>query len=149
VWGDKANGAQAIYLRTKTVSTGTVYYVNDDSDPGDFFTTAFGNDANNGTSSSTPKRTIQAVLDSYTLGPNDVILVDSGVYDGFTVAGNETGARIIGAPSFQSHIGQRVTINASQVVLQGLSPDQGADVNASSVTLYRITSAALVLPDTQ
>ncbi len=59
----------------------TVFYVNDGTVlPGDW-TTAPGNNANDGFTPATPKASIQAVLAAYNLAPGDVILVDDGTYD--------------------------------------------------------------------
>ena len=59
----------------------TAYYVNDGpvNGVGDW-TTAPGDDANDGLSPSTPKATIASVLATYTLGPGNVIRVDDGDY---------------------------------------------------------------------
>ena len=56
------------------------YYVNDGSTAGDQYTTAVGNDANDGLTPATPKATIQGLLEAYTLGAGDTILVDTGTY---------------------------------------------------------------------
>jgi hypothetical protein len=56
------------------------YYVNDDAFAVGDWTTAVGNDANDGLSSNTPKRSIRAILDAYDLEPGDVIRVDAGTY---------------------------------------------------------------------
>jgi len=65
-----------------TVQTGGAYYVNDAYDPGgDVYCTAAGNNANNGLTAGTPKASVQAILDAYTLGPGDVVFVDSGTYN--------------------------------------------------------------------
>src|SRR5262249_13339873 len=59
-----------------------VYYVNDGTveHPGIDWTTARGDDANDGLHPYSPKASIAAVLRSYTLGPGDVIMVDEGTY---------------------------------------------------------------------
>ena len=58
-----------------------IYYVNDGTVlPGDY-TTAPGDDANDGLTPATPKASIAAVLASYHLNPGDTILVDEGTYD--------------------------------------------------------------------
>jgi len=56
----------------------TTYYVNDGSTVGDVYTTAVGNNSNDGLSASTPKLTISAAV---TLASNgDIIMVDAGTY---------------------------------------------------------------------
>src|SRR5262249_15225759 len=44
------------------------------------YTTAVGNDANDGLNPNTPKATIRSVLETYNLGSGDIIFVDSGSY---------------------------------------------------------------------
>ncbi|WP_256361458.1 hypothetical protein, partial [Methylomonas koyamae] len=58
----------------------TYYYVNDNSLTGDEYTSAVGNDANDGLSPDQPKASIRAILDTYDLKPGDVVLVDAGLY---------------------------------------------------------------------
>ena len=56
----------------------TTFYVNDNSTKGDIYTTAVGNDSNDGTSPDKPKLTI---LSTYTIAKeDDVIIVDIGNY---------------------------------------------------------------------
>lgn len=60
---------------------GTIpYYVNDGNLGGDVYTTAVGNDANDGFLPSTPKATLQALVDAVDLEPGDVVYVDTGNY---------------------------------------------------------------------
>jgi parallel beta-helix repeat protein len=56
------------------------YYVNDSSTTVDNWCTAAGSDANDGLSPTTPKATVQAVLDAYTLTAGDVVRIDTGSY---------------------------------------------------------------------
>src|SRR4051794_19480422 len=60
-----------------------IYYVNDATveNLGSDFTTAPGSDSNDGLSAATPKASIRAVLQAYTLGSGDVIKVDEGTYN--------------------------------------------------------------------
>ena len=58
----------------------SVFYVNDDSLAVDQYTTAIGNDGNDGLTPATPKATIRSVLETYDLDPGDVIRVDTGQY---------------------------------------------------------------------
>ncbi len=59
----------------------TVFYVNDAAlnVEGDW-TTASGDDANDGLTPATPKASIRSVLETYDLGPGDIIRVDAGTY---------------------------------------------------------------------
>ncbi|MEX0330647.1 MAG: right-handed parallel beta-helix repeat-containing protein [Puniceicoccaceae bacterium] len=56
------------------------YYVNDDLVEAGNYTSAPGDNANDGLSPATPKASIRAILDTYDLGEGDVILVDAGTY---------------------------------------------------------------------
>ncbi len=58
----------------------SVFYVNDGSTAGDQYSTAIGNDANDGLTPATPKATIRGVLEAYDLDAGDVIRVDTGYY---------------------------------------------------------------------
>jgi len=64
-----------------SISPSETYYVNDDSTAGDVYCTSVGSDTNDGMTASTPKATLQAVIDAYELGPGDAIYVDAGTYD--------------------------------------------------------------------
>ena len=47
----------------------------------DYYVDAGGNDASNGLTPATPKRTVQAVIDRYTLKAGNTVWIDSGTYD--------------------------------------------------------------------
>ncbi len=57
----------------------------------DFYTTALGDDANSGLFPDQPKADVASILSSYTLGPNDLVLIDTGTY-------NTTGLDHFGQP---------------------------------------------------
>jgi len=59
---------------------GGQYFVNDASTDDDEYCTAPGNAANDGLTRSTPKDSVQDVLDIYDLKPGDVVYVDTGTY---------------------------------------------------------------------
>ena len=87
------------------------YYVNDDTVlPGDV-TTAAGSDTNvnnTGLDAAHPKASIQAVLDQYDLGPDDVILVDYGVYvptNNIVITNQDSGVTIKGPATASSSAG--------------------------------------------
>lgn len=56
------------------------YYVNDQSTSGDVYCGAAGSDAYDGLTPATPRPSIQAILDSYDLGPGDTVFIDTGEY---------------------------------------------------------------------
>jgi parallel beta-helix repeat protein len=76
------------------------YYVNDGSvnAEGDW-TTAPGDDGNDGLDPGRPKASVRAVLEAYDLGPRSIILVDEGTYPLFVnmvIAEEDSGVTIIG-----------------------------------------------------
>ncbi|HEY9108125.1 MAG TPA: right-handed parallel beta-helix repeat-containing protein, partial [Roseateles sp.] len=124
------------------------YYVNDGSRTGDEYTTAVGNDANDGLTPDKPKASIQSVLLAYDLNPGDVILVDTGNYtlgtnifvvaqdSGVTIQGAETHATVLnrankaaGMAVFQFQGADDVTLKRLQLTgaLNGLLIADGAD----------------------
>lgn len=56
------------------------YYVNDGSIEGDIYTTSIGSDFNDGFIPSTPKATLQGLLNAIDLEPGDIVYVDTGTY---------------------------------------------------------------------
>ena len=56
------------------------YYVNDGSTAGDEYTSAIGNDDNDGLTPQTPKASIQSVIQAYHPHKGDTIYVDTGTY---------------------------------------------------------------------
>ncbi len=85
---------------------GTSHYVNDGSTVNDVYCTAPGNDANDGLTPSTPKASIQAIIDTYDLEPGDTVYVDTGYYTltadvevGIQDSGTASGwVRFVGSP---------------------------------------------------
>jgi hypothetical protein len=77
----------------------TNYYVNNNSTAGDVYCSSTGNNANNGTSPSTPKATLANVLSTYSasLTSGDRIYVDAGTYNDVNLILNRAGIRISGA----------------------------------------------------
>lgn len=73
-----------------------VFYVNDSSTADGYYALAVGNDANDGLSASTPKASVQDVLDDYDVGPNDMIVIDTGNYSGANLVADDEGAAYAG-----------------------------------------------------
>lgn len=79
-------------LAGSTSSQAATWYVNDTYSAGvDVYTTAAGNDANSGQTPGLPKRSVNSVLTN-ALVPGDVLLIDTGTYDPFTVPATVNGA---------------------------------------------------------
>ena len=78
----------------------SLYYVNDFvSDASDEYTTAVGNDINDGLTPGTPKASIRGILDAYGLDAGDTILVDTGTYTlgtNIPITSDDAGAEIRG-----------------------------------------------------
>ena len=148
-WQDARQGTPEIYVRGNTFDIGTVYYVNDGATAGDQFSTAIGATGNTGLSPSSPKATIQQVLDTRNLNPGDVILVDTGTYSStVTIGADDAGALILGAGGRSAVIQGLVTVNVANVILQRLDLSGGVTVvSASSFSAFddRIAGPGLVL----
>ncbi|MCY2962324.1 MAG: right-handed parallel beta-helix repeat-containing protein [Planctomycetota bacterium] len=94
----------ALAIDPATTSSTRVFYVNDASTTNDFYSLAAGSASNSGLTPGSPKGTIQQVLDNYIVGPNDLVLVDTGTYttavqatandEGTTYAGSPGGSRL-------------------------------------------------------
>ena len=81
-------------------NSGHNYYVNDNISAGDQYTTALGNDVNDGKSPSTPMASIAAVLAAYHPGAGDTLYVDTGVYllgGNLLLNSTASGLKIVGA----------------------------------------------------
>lgn len=68
-------------ITTAPSSTTRVFYANDEETLGDFYAECAGNDANDGLTPQTPKRSVQSLLAQYDLAPDDLVLIDTGTYD--------------------------------------------------------------------
>ncbi len=75
------NGTVGVSTVPFLVATpGHDYYINDASTVGDEVTSAIGNDLNSGKTPDKPMASLEALLNSYALGPGDVVHVDTGHY---------------------------------------------------------------------
>jgi len=81
------------------------FYVNDDSTVNDVYTTAIGNDANDGLTPGTPKASVREILITYDLEGGDTVWVDTGTYVDTSIGlgTNDDGTngnpvRIVGSP---------------------------------------------------
>ena len=107
------------------VFLGTTYYVNDatedEDDDGDV--TAPGSATNDGLSREQPMQSVQQVLNTYDLQPNDIIAVFSGSYGSFTVGAEDSGVRISGRAD---------DVTIAGIVLDGASGVTIQDLNVVS-----------------
>ncbi len=136
----------------------TTYYVNNNSLTGDVYCTAVGNNANNGTSPSTPKLTLTALLAAYSgvLQAGDIILIDAGTYNDVNLTLNVAGITIRGAGpaktifdnAMASADGNRLfQIFADNIIIEGLyvtrynyGVDDGTAIVISGVTGVQINN---------
>ncbi len=75
------------------------FYVNDGDLTNDEYSTAVGNDANDGLTPATPKATLQAILATYDLGDGDTVFVDTGLYaldNNIAITADDAGVEIRG-----------------------------------------------------
>jgi hypothetical protein len=82
---------------------GNHFYVNDSSMVGNVYTSAAGNNANSGKSSTAPMASLRALVNAYDLDPGDVIHVDTGtyrLYRSVLLAAQDSGVRIEGPGPF-------------------------------------------------
>ncbi len=100
VTSDQAATVSGTSLPFTVANSGHLYYVNDSSTSGDVFTTAPGNNANDGKTASTPMASLAALLSAYTMHPGDIIYVDTGTYNGvrnIVLGPDDSGITIEGA----------------------------------------------------
>ncbi len=71
----------SIFSARSSIDKSFTFYVNDSDPTGDQFCTKVGDDEQDGLTPDTPKRTLQAVLDTYALYAGDKIFIDTGFYD--------------------------------------------------------------------
>ncbi len=92
----KVDTSDAVFEVTPAIS---IYYVNDGTAAAGDWTTAAGDDSNDGLTPATPKANIRAVLEAYDLGPNDIIRVDAGTFDltqNIIITNEDSGVTITG-----------------------------------------------------
>jgi parallel beta-helix repeat protein len=99
-----ATNAYDLSIDPAGTSTTRVFYVNDTDQVGDVYTPAVGDDLNDGLTPLTPKATMQSVYDDYDIGPDDLILVDTGTYTAsLLIEAADEGAIIAGSPNGSTH----------------------------------------------
>lgn len=92
-------------LLAAVAADGSTFYVNDGTTNGDRWCSAVGSDSNDGLAPNRPLASLQTVLSRHTLGPNDAVYVDAGIYsltNNIAIATNHGGTanapmRLIGA----------------------------------------------------
>ncbi len=92
-WSDVSNASFSISAPI------TLFYVNDAAMAEGDWTTAPGDDANDGLSPATPKASVRALLETYDFGPGDIIRVDAGEYllaANITISEDDSGVTIEG-----------------------------------------------------
>lgn len=132
----------AVFLALGGAAVATTYYIDDNSNEGDVYTPSFtGNDSNSGTSSNSPKLTLNNLLASTNLFPGDVVLIDTGTYTTNVVIGTNVNGSATNRISFQGSTnraiftagGNIITINGnylsfSNIVAIGVSDASGTGI---------------------
>ncbi|MEL6106827.1 MAG: right-handed parallel beta-helix repeat-containing protein [Planctomycetota bacterium] len=139
----------------QVVSTGTQFYVNDASTTDDVYTTAVGQNRNDGLSPGSPMADLRALVQAYDLGPGDVIHVDSGDYEllrnlfldasdsGVTIvgpAGSQTATLTRSNPTSLSRTieftgGDDITLDSLSITGASTGVHAGANVDSDRITL--------------
>ncbi|MCC5830830.1 MAG: right-handed parallel beta-helix repeat-containing protein, partial [Phycisphaeraceae bacterium] len=114
-----------------------IYYINDDTFlPGDW-TTAPGDDANDGLSPDRPMASIRALLERYDLGPGDIIRIDAGYYPlsaNIVIAAEDAGVTLQG----YSNPDEPGRITVIDRLNRSSSAFRVFDIQASDVTLSNL-----------
>jgi len=119
-------GIAVLALRIPPFADYVDYYVNDNSLTNDNWCFAVGNDANDGLTPSTPKATVQAILDAHVLRPGDIVHIDTGIYTG--------GLQLSSSNSGNS---------ASPVIFEG-SP-YGVTINCNACIAWDISASCVTI----
>ena len=133
----------------------TNYFVNDASTVGDVYSTAAGNNGNNGLSAATPKATFTNLLSTYSgvLTSGDVIKIDAGTYSDANITINIVGISIVGAGpaktvfdnAYASVDANRLfTITANNITISGIYV-KGYNRGTGGASAIQITGASGVV----
>ena len=99
-------------------NSGHFYYVNDGSTAGDLYSSAPGNNANDGKTPATPMASLGALLSAYVMHPGDVVYVDAGNYQvvkNIVLTPGDSGITIIGPGAEDATLDRGNTNNGSYV----------------------------------
>ncbi len=150
-------------------STTRVFYVNDMDTANDFYASAPGSELNSGLAPDSPKASIQQLLETYVVGPSDLILVDTGIYSGDTiVTADDEGATYVGSPAGSLLTGTFEMADAdfntlyrlgfggagSGVYIHGTTVDESTnnvlrelDMNSASISVHIVGGSANIVED--
>ena len=121
-------------------NAGNAYYINDASTVGDEYTTAVGNDLNSGKTPDAPMASLTALLRNYTLGPGDIVYIDTGSYQLLTdailgPADSGTGTSLSQAVTIQGSTDGVTTLNRENINGNVFQFDGAQDVTLADLTL--------------
>lgn len=125
-----------IFSARESEETHFVFYVNDGSQVGDRFCTAVGDDVNDGLSVATPKRTIQSVVDTYSLYAGDEVRIDVGTYEEeepVTLGGMDCGLE--GRPVVLSGAGPETVLSRGNLSWDVIELSKTKHVTISNLTV--------------
>ena len=136
-----ANGVSSVSNQGFTVANaGHDYFINDNSTIGDEYTSAVGNDLNSGKTPDAPMASLAALVRAYTLGPGDIVHIDTGSYTLLTDvtldqtdSGTGTGAGQ--TLTFQGPTAHLATLNRANNNANGFLFTGADDVTISNLTI--------------
>jgi hypothetical protein len=120
-----------------TSETRVIYVSREDGHNRDesYYSWTTGDDANDGLTPQTPKASLQSVLDAYDLGPNDLVVFETGVYaSSAVITPEDAGATYVGTVA-GSYLGQTTLDGADGNLFYSIgfgSPDGGVSPAAPS-----------------
>lgn len=127
---------------TKLFAQPKKYYVNDGSTTGDIYCTAVGNNSgvNRGQSPGAPARTVQYIVNTYTLGAGDTVFIDTGVYNTTSMFGSTYDYSIAISSSDQGSSSAYLVFKGA-----GLDKTKFQSPTTSSANLISVTGADYVV----
>ena len=142
-WQDDTGGGPQIYVRGDLFSVNTIHYVNAGNTLGSAFTTAPGSDAGNGLTPVTAKASMTGVFNDVNnpVAAGDVIEIDAGTYDGFTLNAAASGVYMLGSPNGPTVIqGPVEIVGAANLTLENIVFQGGLTLDGcTNVTLSNDT----------
>lgn len=140
-------------------SAGTVFnfYVNDTSPADDLYCNALGDNANSGAFSNAPKRSLQAILDAYSLLGGDTVYVDTGSYTTnftTTITRYDSGSpgnpvRIIGSPKGAVFNRANTSVDTMELNFAGNLEIENLRLTGGLAGLYANASSNIVVRNAQ
>lgn len=114
----------ALAIDPSSVGAARLFYVNDNATAGDVYATAVGSGANSGLTPAAPRLTLQSLIDDYTLGPDDLVLIDAGEYaTPAVITAADAGAAYAGA-GLAAGAGSRFNVSGAAMTIEDAGGNQ-------------------------